>query len=492
MLYTNPTNRLKKAFCLLIVITAAAGTLWAQEGAHQEDNNTFLTNPSVAATDGKQVVTAPGSGNTEIPVATIFAWQITNALAQNPLSSELYNIHMQNTDIEQFKPGFPASYTGPYSLSPKPEQAETFSLDLYGGFHLWQGGELHVDGQMYQGYGLDNVHGVADFPNAEAIKVGTWIPKFVLPKLYYQQVFGFGGEKELIGDDQLHLASLEDVNRLTVKIGKFSTQDDFNLNDYATGARTSFMNWGLYQCAAWDAAGDAFDNDGGIYLEYNTKDWALRYGDYLVVDTFDSVAFDWHVLQAWQQNLEYERRFSINNHPGKVRLMGWLERTHAANLQDSVNSGTLANTTPGYNMMYGFTLSAQQEIAKDIGVFLRAGWNNGQTEIWGYTDCQWSVSPGLSIQGTSWGRPNDTFGTAFIISGLSSSQQNYFGAGGTGIVIGDGALSYGSEQVSETYYSFQVTKGIAVSADYQFINRPGYNCARGPVNVMAARLHFQF
>jgi len=34
--------------------------------------------------------------------------------------------------------------------------------------------------------------------------------------------------------------------------------------------------------------------------------------------------------------------------------------------------------------------------------------------------------------------------------------------------------------------------GIDLTADYQFVQNPGYNRDRGPVNVVAFRLHGQF
>jgi len=65
--------------------------------------------------------------------------------------------------------------------------------------------------------------------------------------------------------------------------------------------------------------------------------------------------------------------------------------------------------------------------------------------------------------------------------------------GGTGIIIGDGALpNYGLEQIVEAYYSYALTASTKISVDYQFVANPGYNADRGPVNVFAGRLHAQF
>ena len=92
-----------------------------------------------------------------------------------------------------------------------------------------------------------------------------------------------------------------------------------------------------------------------------------------------------------------------------------------------------------------------------------------------------------------WGRTNDTLALAGVINGISSAHQQYFAAGGLGILIGDGQLPhYGSEGILETYYDFAVAKALHVSFDYQFITNPGYNRDRGPVSIFAARIHAQF
>jgi high affinity Mn2+ porin len=44
----------------------------------------------------------------------------------------------------------------------------------------------------------------------------------------------------------------------------------------------------------------------------------------------------------------------------------------------------------------------------------------------------------------------------------------------------------------ESYYSFSLMEGFAISADYQLVNHPAYDRDRGPVSVLAARAHLQF
>ncbi|MGA2868494.1 MAG: carbohydrate porin, partial [Verrucomicrobiota bacterium] len=101
-------------------------------------------------------------------------------------------------------------------------------------------------------------------------------------------------------------------------------------------------------------------------------------------------------------------------------------------------------------------------------------------------------SLGLSINGESWRRPDDTFGLAGVANGISKSEQEFFAAGGTGILGGDGNLDYGWEKILETYYDAKIWKDVHAALDYQFITDPAFNRDRGPVSVFAARLHWEF
>jgi len=57
--------------------------------------------------------------------------------------------------------------------------------------------------------------------------------------------------------------------------------------------------------------------------------------------------------------------------------------------------------------------------------------------------------------------------------------------------IGDGALSYRSEQIFETYYNAKIYKDLYVTLDYQRISNPAYNSARGPINIFGIRAHIE-
>src|SRR5262245_17944073 len=81
-------------------------------------------------------------------------WISENNHASDAEAEQLWNWHAQNTDIVQGYPGFSAKYSGPNSLHNGGQVRETISVDLYAGVRLWKGSEAHVDGLMWQGFGL--------------------------------------------------------------------------------------------------------------------------------------------------------------------------------------------------------------------------------------------------------------------------------------------------------------------------------------------------
>src|SRR5271170_7729695 len=118
-------------------------------------------------------------------------------------TSSRWNFHLQNTEVVQGDPAFPAKYSGPNSLNSKGEVQETVTLDLFAGVRLWRGAEAHMDFLMWQGYGLSSTYGIEAFPNGDAYKAGTETPYFNFARLFIRQTIGLGGEQEDVPDGQL-------------------------------------------------------------------------------------------------------------------------------------------------------------------------------------------------------------------------------------------------------------------------------------------------
>ena len=413
----------------------------------------------------------------------------------NVVEPQRWNWHAQNTDIVQYHPGFSADYSGPNSMDKINEVRETVSVDLYGGARLWHGAEAHIDGLLWQGFGLSDTRGVEGFPNGEAFRLGTAAPNVTIARLFLRQTFGLGGDKEVIEDDELHLNNTQDISRITVTLGKMSAKDIFDYNIYANDPRTQFFNWALMANEAWDYPADSLGYTTGIAIELNQPQWAVRYGFFQMPRTANGTAQDTHYLDAWGMVVELERRYQWRSHPGAVRFLAYLNSANIGSYQAALDSPVRPadiQASREYRIKYGFGLNLEQELVRNVGAFLRAGWSDGQNEAWTFADVDYALSLGLSVKGEFWGRNNDTVGLAGIFNAASSVHHEFLAASGTGILAGDGTLTYGVERNLEVYYDFHVWKTLHIAIDYQLITNPAFNQDRGPISVIGARLHVEF
>src|SRR5579859_5916404 len=143
----------------------------------------------------------------------------TEQTAKPAPSTRNWNLHAQVTETVQGDPGFPARYSGMNSLNSKGEVQQTFTSDVFVGARLWQGGEIHADGLLWQGYGLSHTEGIEAFPNGDAFKLGTTIPHFMFAHLFIRETIGLGGKQESVSDGPLTLADKQDISRLTITFG---------------------------------------------------------------------------------------------------------------------------------------------------------------------------------------------------------------------------------------------------------------------------------
>jgi high affinity Mn2+ porin len=446
----------------------------------------LVESPRLFAGDGQ-----PGGTNVVESAGVI---ENTNAVAATT-NEEAWNWHVVNTDVADWHPHFPALYTGPNSLSSTSQAQETLALDLLAGVRLWRGAEFHADVLTWQGYGFNNTLGAEGFPNGNAVRAGTTYPNVVFSRVFIRQTIGLGGDQETVEDDLLALAGKEDISRITITVGKLNVKDIFDNNTYANDPSTQFLNWAFMANEAWDYPADSIGFTTGMAVEWNEPKWTVRYGFFQMPKVSNGLAQDEDYLQAWGMVTEVERRWAIEEHPGAVRALAYLNQAHMGSYAETVDDpafGENITQTAAYRHKYGFGLNAEQELMKNVGMFMRAGWSDGRNEAWAFTDVDRTASLGLSIKGEFWHRADDTVGLAGAVNGISGIHQAYLAAGGTGILGGDGALTYGWEHLAEVYYDWKIWKTIHATADYQYIVNPAFNQNRGPVSVFSARLHWSF
>ena len=409
-----------------------------------------------------------------------------------------FSLHAQSTFIVQYHPPFHSPYTGPLSLSPGNRADETWSLSLFLGARLWRGANVYVNPELLQGFGFSNTTGIAGFPNGEAFKVGSRSPLAKISRLYFEQTFALGRATETIKSSQNQVAVHRPVERLTLTIGKYAVIDIFDDNRYAHDTRSGFLNWTIDDMGAFDMASPAFNYTYGASAELYAGRWAGRAGFFLEPRSPNAIAVDTSFRQ-FQPLVELEERHVPFGRPGKVKVLLFARRVDAGRFSDALAAAkgtgqppTTAAVRNGLVWSYGAGLNIEQEVASLLGVFLRAGLQSGQSEEFSFTQVQESVSGGLFLSGARWSRDADAIGVAFVFNGIFSPERAYLAAGGTGIIIGDGALNYAPEEIVEVYYKLVPWIWASLTPDIQFVNHPAYNQDRGPVWVFGARLHGEY
>jgi high affinity Mn2+ porin len=415
------------------------------------------------------------------------------------VTTEQWAIHGQTTFTWQLQPGFRAAFTGPQSLPADANGRETFDATVYLGFRPWQGAEIWFNPETDQGFGLGNSFGVAAYLSGEAYKLGQNDPYYRMARAFFRQTIDLGGEPEKLDPDLNQLGGTQTANRIVLTVGKVSVVDIFDTNKYAHDPREDFLNWAILDVATFDYAADAWGATYGAAAEWYQDRYAARVGVFDMPSVPNSTALTLPLLHQTQFVAELEERHTLWDQPGKIKVLYWLSRGNLGTYSDALALAYATRTTPStgavanYRSKYGVAFNLEQQLASDLGLFVKGGWSQGGVEEDAFTDMNASVTAGLSLAGTRWGRPDDTVGLAGVISEISAIGSHYLAAGGLGGIIGDGALfKSGPEEVLETYYSFAAFSWAKVTGDYQFVNNPAYNQQRGPVSAFALRLHAEF
>ncbi|HET9320556.1 MAG TPA: carbohydrate porin [Bryobacteraceae bacterium] len=420
---------------------------------------------------------------------------------QQPLqpAPERWNLYYQATSIGQVHGTFNAPYQGPLSLQDDPEHVVSLTTTLFFGLNLGHNTQLYFDPEIAGGRGFSGVNGIANAPNGELPRVASATPKPYLARLYLSHDFGFGDATEHIESEANQLAGERPMTRYTISVGRFSLTDFFDNNSYTHDPRTQFMAWGVMYNGAWDYPADTRGYTWGMVHEFHTRNWSLRYGSAAEARKANGLRFDRRLFRDRGDVFEGERRYSLGDRPGAIRLLGYLNHTDSGSYGDALRRAAQTGTTPDVTAMhrpgtlkYGTGLNLEQQVSRDAGFFARLGWNDGKTQDFAFTAIDRLASGGVSFKGTTWRRKEDVAATSFTAGGLSGVHAVYLARGGLDFLIGDGRLNYAPEYAWESYYSARLRPGLFATFDLQRVANPAYNQDRGPVWIESIRLHMEF
>jgi high affinity Mn2+ porin len=425
----------------------------------------------------------------------------SNSAASSPAQSDIWEIHTQTTYIQQGYPAFRSPYLGENSFTPWAQTRATWTTSAFLGLRLWDGGELYYNPELLQGFGLHNTTGAGGFPNGEAQKSNFPYPHYSTSRLFFRQIFGFGGGEETVESSYGQMAGKIDARSLMVQIGRFAVHDFFDTNSYAQDPRSDFLNWSVWAAGAFDYPADKLGLGYSAVAVFTDKNWALRVGYFLTGNAPNSNEFDMNWFNRGAYVGELDLRYTLFSRTGKVRVGLWEDTYLAGSFSEALDLvAQNPNLDPNDAIVqarrgrtaFGYYINFEQPLTDYVGVFGRWSWNNGKIEISAFTDINNSLALGTVINGKAWGRPDDRIGIAGVTNGLSADERAFLAAGGLGILIGDGQLNYRRENILETYYAMRVMKGLTLTFDYQFMMNPAYNADRGPISIFSGRLHGEF
>jgi hypothetical protein len=316
----------------------------------------------------------------------------------------------------------------------------------------------------------------------------------------------------------MQLATTVTSRRLVFTLGNFTILDVFDRNSVSWDPRQTFLNMAFMTYASWDFPSDARGYSYGGTAELYWDDWAVRIGRITPPLNPNSLAIDFQIWKFYGDQIELEHDHRLFGWPGAVRLLGYRNHVDTGSFDDAIaafqadpnknaqacsaaglyNYGSMNMTAPDLcwvrqpNVKLGAGISVEQYVAPDIGLFLRAMYSDGHTEVDAYNPADRSFSLGALAKGTLWHRPFDVTGAGFGMSWISAAHATYLAMGGVDGFVGDGHLQQAGEGIVEAFYGFNIARAIWLSVDYQHLWNPGFNADRGPVDIYGTRIHAEF
>ncbi len=422
-----------------------------------------------------------------------------------------YWVAGQANVIFQGRLPFHSPYQGPNSFRNSAEYKTSLLGTLYLAARPWRSiryqNDLILDIESAGGRGLSQALGLAGFTNLDVVRNPNLSSVPYLARYQIHQVIGLTREAAPQDSGPFSTAPLVPVRRIEFRIGKMSLPDFFDVNPVGSDSHLQFMNWTVDDDGAWDYAADTRGYSVGGMAEYDDRTWSLRFGIFAMPVEANDIALDWAFSRAHGNNTEFEwRRSFVHGRAGATRILFYDNRAHMGNYRVAVEDFLNGTDTARYGvtrptitlhekfgaLKYGGEYNAIQEVTDNLRVFARVGWDDGAAESFAYTEDDQTVEGGFDYRGTRWRRPVDKIGLAVVSNAIKKDHQNYLMHGGLGFLLGDGNLSYGRENIVESYYNWHAWKGLYYAVDVQHIGNPGYNRARGPVWVGSVRGHIDF
>ena len=403
--------------------------------------------------------------------------------------------------IFQAHGGFHSPYSGANSLQPNGETATSDVVTLFTAYQVTPSFEVLFDLESAGGGGLSDALGLAGFTNLDVVRNPSLGSKPYIARLLLHKVFAFSKETQDVARNPVtSILTKLPVRRLEFRIGKLATADYFDANSVGSDSHLQFMNWVADNKGSYDYAADTRGYTFGAIVEYQDRNWALRFGEMLMPKVANGPDLEFNLAKARAENIELELRPQLRKgRQTAIRFLTYVNHANQGSYKEAIaafQAGIDARPTIEAHrqqgrIKYGFGLNMEHELKDTVRVFGRLGWDEGQNESFAYTEVNQSVQIGGDWRLKSAHRASDKLGLTFMTHAISKVHQQYLALGGNGFLLGDGRLNYAREDILETYYTTRITRGVSFGPDVQFVAHPGYNKDRGPVTVVGFRLHLE-
>jgi len=395
---------------------------------------------------------------------------------------------------------FISPYQGPHSLRSNSEAELSRVFTLFSGWQTSASTEFLLDLESAGGRGISDAFGLAGYSNLDVVRNPELGATPYVARGIFHAVFALSDNRVDAERNPLSLFTTLPARRLEVRVGRFSLADFFDNNAAGGDSHLQFLNWTLDNNGAYDYAADTRGYTVGALLDFEDRNWGLRFAETLMPRVANGIAFQWNLERARAENIELELRPRLLPRRTTIlRLLSYVNHANMGDYREAIQQFEAGQTSvPDVSnhpltiaIKYGFGANLEQPVRDWLIAFSRFGWNEGRHESFVYTEANQSVSFGMVAKGRPWRRKRDRSGLAFVSDAISGDHRRYLQLGGLGFLLGDGNLTYGRENIVEYFYTGHLWRGVFLSFDLQHVNNPGYNQVRGPVTIPGLRLHVE-
>src|SRR5438093_3613549 len=371
------------------------------------------------------------------------------SMVEHPSDQTVY-VGGQMNFIFQRHGAFPALYTGPQSFKPTPEQSLSRLLTLQTGLRLGRGWDVVFDLESAGGRGLSDALGLAGFTDLDVVRNPSLGSAPYLARFIVHKVIALSPEEVDASPTPLALAPRLPTRRLEIRAGRLGLVDFLDVNAVGSDSHLQFTNWTIDNNGAYDYAADTRGYTYGVIVEYDTPRWSVRGAEALMPTVANGIVLDWQVARARGENVEMEWRTTTGV---VLRLLGYVNHANMGDYDNAIRAfesrQDLAPIIEAHRQQGRVKggLGANVEYTSKAGVraFARAGWNQGNTESFAYTEVNDTAAEGFDVSGARWHRRADRLGVAAVSNGLSEAHREYLRLGGLGFLLGDGRVTCGRE-----------------------------------------------